>query len=484
MRPLFPHQERALDHLNSVRHGALFMEMRLGKTLTVIRWVQSKPEVERVLIVAPVTVLAAWEKELRAEGERFTRVEGSHAWKRRMLSTPVGESGRRWFLVGYEAVRALPTIAGVEVRTLQNHDPKVKKKRRVVKPCSGGWEFDVVVLDESTKIKNPSALITRVCLVGFRGALHRIILSGLPNPESVMNYWAQFAFLRGRFMGYKSFWHWRSRFFEADPDGWEWEPLPKTEEAIRTQAAAASFVLSRKDAGLGERRIYQEHEVEMTPLQRRTYREVLGSFAWDGGETTLAIVQLTWLHRIAGGFTPDGKGVLGVGKFNALQSLLEDELEGQNVVVWFRFNAEIAHAYAVLRARGIPCRMLTGVTIPDQRADAVREFGNGTRVLLLQEAIGQFGLDLSAASTAIYFSNAFSPEQRAQSEDRILHPQKKEPLLFIDLLSRGSMDREVLGLLQEKVSDAKMFLRALSRYVLNRYNSPKQKLPTRGGMAS
>ncbi len=70
---------------------------------------------------------------------------------------------------------------------------------------------------------------------------------------------------------------------------------------------------------------------------------------------------------------------------------------------------------------------------------------------------GKFGLDLSAASTAIYYSNGFSHEDRAQSEDRIEHLRKREPLLFVDLVTRGSTDRTVLSLLRQKVSAGKFF---------------------------
>ena len=70
---------------------------------------------------------------------------------------------------------------------------------------------------------------------------------------------------------------------------------------------------------------------------------------------------------------------------------------------------------------------------------------------------GKFGLNLSSSSTAIYFSNGFSHEDRAQSEDRIEHTEKNEPLLFIDLVTRGSSDQRILNLLNQKVKQSRYF---------------------------
>ena len=72
------------------------------------------------------------------------------------------------------------------------------------------------------------------------------------------------------------------------------------------------------------------------------------------------------------------------------------------------------------------------------------------RVLLLQVAIGQYGLDLSTAQTCIYFSNSLSRKNRSQSEDRILLPGKREPLLYIDLTTAHSIDGDVQRLLRRK----------------------------------
>jgi SNF2 family DNA or RNA helicase len=67
-KTLKPHQERAVDYLLQNPCGALFMEMRLGKTLTAIRALRRQEIFAEVLIVSPYSVMDTWENELRDDG--------------------------------------------------------------------------------------------------------------------------------------------------------------------------------------------------------------------------------------------------------------------------------------------------------------------------------------------------------------------------------------------------------------------------------
>jgi hypothetical protein len=78
---------------------------------------------------------------------------------------------------------------------------------------------------------------------------------------------------------------------------------------------------------------------------------------------------------------------------------------------------------------------------------------------------GRYGLDMSKSSTNIYYSNSCSLENRAQSEDRILHPQKSEPLLTIDLAAKGTVDEKIVYLLQRKDINAEFFMQDLRKYI-------------------
>ena len=56
---------------------------------------------------------------------------------------------------------------------------------------------------------------------------------------------------------------------------------------------------------------------------------------------------------------------------------------------------------------------------------------------------------------AIYYSNSYESEHRAQSEDRGIHHTKSDPLTIIDLVTEGTVDELVLESLQDKSGNSR-----------------------------
>ena len=433
LRPLFPHQKRALDWISQHQSGvALFMEMRLGKSKVVIEYLRSVTG--RFLIVAPLTVLTAWQNELNTEGETFITLTGTKP-KRLQKIKEGNERLTRYFLVNYEGLHSIPDI------TLMH--------------------WGAVVLDESTRIKNQQAKITRLLCNSFRYCPIRIILSGKPAPESPMDYFSQFQFLHDKFMGFNNFWSFRhTAFFQ--PAGYDWLPKPSWKQKIKDYVQDHSFILSRKDAGIGNKKFYETRYIPLEPEQKRIIRKIEKEFILETNEQDLMTkwvpVKYVWMAQVAGGFVDHQLRYKG--KYNELINLIKGELKDEQVVVWFRFNEEIKEAFSMVKKNtNVGVRSIIGETTFENRSAILSDFKqNKFQVLLLQERIGLFGLDLSTASTAIYFSNGFSLETRAQTEDRIENPSKNEPLLIIDLVTERTIDEYVLKALKRKNRDSKYFM--------------------------
>ena len=91
-------------------------------------------------------------------------------------------------------------------------------------------------------------------------------------------------------------------------------------------------------------------------------------------------------------------------------------------------------------------------------------------MLLLQQAIAQMGMDLSRADTAIYFSEPAGYLAKAQTEDRIIHPEKSSPLLYISLVVKDSVDADLHSALRVKgVSSSLTLSRALKKSLERRW---------------
>jgi SNF2 family DNA or RNA helicase len=80
------------------------------------------------------------------------------------------------------------------------------------------------------------------------------------------------------------------------------------------------------------------------------------------------------------------------------------------------------------------------------------------RFFVANPQAGGTGLTLTAANTAIYFSNSFSLEERLQSEDRCHRIGTKEPVVYIDLVAADTVDERIAAALQSKAATAEEIL--------------------------
>lgn len=430
-RPLYPHQKTALlwTWENDRSRIALFMEMRLGKSKVIIERCRNFKSPN--LIIAPLSTLRSWENELMMEGEfEIQLLLGTKKQREDKMAI-----GCKWNLINFEGLRACPKI-------LENK-----------------WRS--VIVDESSKLRNPQTKTSKAICSMFQNVPTKAILSGLPAPESPLDYFQQFKFLQGHFMGFDNFWSFRNTAF-YQPYKYKWLPKSGWKEKIKDYVQSNSFVLSRNDAGMGNQKVYEQRSITLDPEQKRLMEKVEKEFVLETGkeelETKWIPVTWIWLAQLSGGFV-DGE-LKFPGKINELISLLQGELKNDSVVVWFRFNQELRAVSKELEDRGITCPKLWGEMDESGRWDSIKKFkGGSVRVLLCQQKVGLYGIDLSSASTAIYYSNGFSSETRNQSEDRIEHPSKKEPLLIIDLVTRNSMDEDIVKALKRKEASSKYFLR-------------------------
>lgn len=446
-----PHQQQALDWAKDRSAIALFMQMRLGKSAVAIRWAKNRltATLGSVLIVTPLTTFSGWQDELALEGETdVVSLHGLNSVQRYQCA--VNES-HRWYLLNYEAARIWKELIRVP--------------------------WSAVILDESTRIKNPKAQVTKT-LLRLDDTPARAILTGLPNPEGPMDYFTQMAFVTGRgFMGFHNFWAWRDALFV--PVGYDWVPRRGVRERIKDEVAKHAFVMTRKQAKVGSVLVHEKRVVEMNAAQRVAWRDIKKNFKFGDVETKSAGTQHVWLQRVAGGFSPDRASpeVISSAKFDELVELLRGDLRGESVVVWFHFNEELAFVYHGLKEAGFSVTALLGSTPKGKRPSRIRKFQRGVaQIICVQEALGQYGLDLSVADTEVYYSNSWSYELRSQSQDRIIHPRKTHPLLSIDLITKGTTDEDVVDTLRDKRVDAQSFTSTLLTKIRNRLHGTDREI--------
>lgn len=421
-RKLLPHQIPVLKYMMTTNTPALFIDMRLGKTILSIEYAIRKG-LHRVLVIAPKSAFNSWEKELNHEGIDNLKVTDSKT---------------------KEVLKRLQTASWV-----------ITNPQKLATWPFWRQRWDLVVVDESSRIKNARSKYFKELMRHFSTVKHKLILSGTPTPESILEAVPQLLFLHGLVLGCRSYWEFLARY--TLKYGYDRILYKSAREKLLNLLHSTCYFLSQKKAGVAQPVKRIRYMIPKNEQQKDLYRQLRNEFEMNIGdkhyETEYILTTLLWACRVAGGIL-DGN-IINNKKFEVLLRLL-NETSG-SVVVWFRFNEELHYVHDQLNKLGIPCAAYYGDVSIEDRKTIETEFQKGTyKCILLQVKTGLYALDLSAANTAVYYSNSFSLEERIQSEKRISHPRKKHKLTYVDILTKGWPDTTIYNALKRKNISAKL----------------------------
>lgn len=431
---LFPQQVKALAWAKGKEHFACFMEMRTGKSLVCLH--QCSVWGGKVLLIAPLSTWLDWQTLLQRNQVPYVCLYGSTQWKQELMQ--VRSHKAEWVIVNPEG--------------LLRWGKDFFKTYNIFSTC---------VLDESPFIKNPKAKITKLLQKYKSQFEHRMVMTGTPIAEITEDIVSQMIWCHGSFMEVDNFYQWRCRYMSPRNFGWGLKKgvKPVLRDAIKDNA----FVLSAKEAGLFVTQTERTYLVEMPSDIRQSYKKVFKEWLLDDEvKTKYATTRNMWLASLSCGIYPSTSLVpSNPFKVKAVKELLQGELKGQQIVIFSRWLKEVA-----VVGKALGCPTITGITPYDEREEAIRQFRQGKiRCLVMQSKAACRGLDLSCTNTAIMLSNYWQHEIRAQILARMKHPTKKIPTLFIDVITKDSIEEQVYEVLQEKHDNARYFLQRLKAKV-------------------
>ena len=476
------HQLEAMQRMVGRPTYALFMEQGTGKTWTLLADAErlyAKGTIDSVLVVAPNGVHLNWvNREIPAhmEGTIIAR-----AWR----------SG-----ASQKHLRTLedlfkPRVDGepVPLRILAvNVDALVTKK---------GYEFcerflmsgnPLIILDESSRIKNPDAARTKALMKLRRFAKGARIASGTPVTNSPVDVFAQMEFLESGLLGTTSYRAFVSEYADVmpanhpmivnmtirnpkaayaqiiarNPDGSSrWRNLDKLQQLLEPH----SFRVLKKDCLDLPEKIYKTITFELNNDQQKAYDKMQDELRIDLGDNVelpvSELAALIKLQQITSGFVNTPLGIRYVSEDNTRLKALMDAIEDVDgkFIIWARFREELDAIAAALTDAGISCVQYHGGVSREDRELAVDAFQEGdVRVFVGQPQSGGIGLTLTAAETVFYFSNDFNLETRLQSEDRAHRIGTRKNVVYIDLVAENTIDEQIARNLQRKQRTAAVVL--------------------------
>ena len=339
-------------------------------------------------------------------------------------------------------------------------------------PTTTKW---MMVIDESTVIKSMKADVTKAAIKLGGHAMYKRILTGTPVTQGPMDLFSQCRFLGKDVLPYNSQTAFKCEFvIEQAVDLGPGRPRFNKIIGYRNQDKLARLLLPftwrvmKADCLDLPEKIYQTRYVELTPEQKRVYKELVRtSLATvdDGTVTVLhAITLMLRCQQVALGYvTSDDKVITPIpsNRIYVLKDLISEMAANPKVIIFCRFREDVNQVVTALREACPDAKSVQfhGGIDSDLRTEAVRSFQEEptVRFFVATKAAAR-GLTLTAATQVVYYSQDFSLEARLQSEDRAHRIGQKASVVYTNLVARGTVDEKVISALMKKQEIANLVL--------------------------
>lgn len=436
------HQVACVEKLNRIKVGAIFMEMGTGKSRCFYELAERKisaGKASRHIVLCPVSA----KDHLADEALKHTGHDAVVHCGRYTLSP------KRHNIIGIESIST--SIAAMNKLAELSADA-------------------VVTIDESTLIKNRNAARTRHIMQATQGARYRYISSGLPMPNGVEDLYSQMQWLSPLILGYRSYSEFSRLHLRHSGDvvgqyGQGRIVGRFNTDLIASKIAPYSFETRKSDClDLPDKR-YSYRTTDLDAITADAYAEakrriLLGRDAFDVDDATIFRL-FTALQQISAGSRPGW--LFKEGEFEELRStkahLLKQvllELNGK-AVIWCKYLNEADAAEDVVLAAGKKYVRIDGSVASEARRELVSHFKRDTSILIATLSVGGRAHDWGFAETAIYMSNSFDYEHRAQSEDRIHRAGMTGGAHYIDLRASTGIEKRISRSLGRKENACKAF---------------------------
>ncbi|GMG55881.1 unnamed protein product [Ambrosiozyma monospora] len=481
-------------------HGILCDDMGLGKTLQTICIVSSDHHIRAEefaktgsiesrklpsLIICPPSLTGHWEQELDQYAP-FLKVLV-------YAGSPSVRSGLRSQLNQVDVVVTSYDVVRNDLQYVSAHD------------------YNYCVLDEGHIIKNANTKLTKA--VKKVNAEHRLILSGTPIQNNVLELWSLFDFLMPGFLGTEKQFH--EKF--AKPIA-----LSRTNKGDKEQEAGAlaleslhkqvlPFMLRRlKEDVLSDLppKIMQDYYCELSNLQKQLYRDfinkqrsvVANDLKGSAKDQKVHVFQvLQYMRKLCNHPSlvlkpghpqyQEAMQVLSQSKMKlndiqhspklmALKNLLlecgigvtqsgssssasgaENVIAQHRALIFCQMKDMLDIVENDLLKKNMPSvtyMRMDGSTEPRSRQDVVRKFNNDPSidVLLLTTKVGGLGLNLTGADTVIFVEHDWNPMNDLQAMDRAHRLGQKKNVNVYRLITKDTLEEKIMGLQKFKMNIA------------------------------
>lgn len=454
--PLWKHQEQSLKLFEAQPRGYDWSSPGTGKTRVQIeRYRRRKKPRGRWLIICPKTLMeSAWLDDIEKYAPELT------------VALATAENRESAFRMNTDVVI-------INTDGIKFFDDKIKQRYLQT--------FDHVTIDEFTYFKHPTSKRSKVMSKIRKFFKFRYLMSGTPNPISVMELWHPTLILDdGERLG-DNYYKLRSVMQEPKQIG----PMP--EHVEWNDKPGAAQVVDNALADITIRHAFEEVMTHVPPNHRHTVdftmskksRKVYDTVERDAiamledGRTLTAVHAASLrnkLLQIASGAVYNdamdeerGYSIIDTTRYEMIAEMIE---EREHSVVFFNWRHQREVMIELLRKMKISATYIDGsVNKKGERVQIVRDFQAGKyQAVLLHPATGAHGLTLTRGDTTIFSSPFYQADLMEQAIHRIYRGEQNkvtntmfvratgtvEELVYEKLFTRAFNMNDLLDLIRDR----------------------------------
>lgn len=435
----FEHQRITAEFLTLNPRAFCLNGMGSGKTVSVLwafDYLRRQGKVRKMLIISPLSTLErTWGDEIfrHFPEYNFAVLHGSRDKRHKLLDQDYDV-----YIINHDGIKSQPTM-----------DKLIAKE-----------ELDLIVVDEIASFRNSSTerwkflnhLVNGNAKQGVKPKEWVWGLTGTPTPNEPTDAWAQCRLISPTKVP-KFFSHFRDSVMrKCSPFKWE---VRKNALNIVSEVMQPSVRFSREDCIDLPPTTYMTRQVDLTPEQRKAYKDMLNKLTAEVGSGQITAVneavKLNKLVQILCGaaYTEDGTVEIPAGpRVDLVREIIEEA--DAKVIVFVPLTGALNMVAEELR-RDYTVEVVHGGVSKNERDRIFGDFqkARDPRVLVANAAAMSHGLTLTAANVIVWYAPTTSNETYEQANARIVRPGQKLNTLIVHV-EGSDIERKMYDRLQNK----------------------------------
>lgn len=463
------HQRKMLDRVWNLPAAAWYAKMGTGKTFAAIHLMCARYEaglIDSVILVCPSTLRTTWRKEL----VKYATVEYeffNHETKASRLQEFYNDrkSGKLQILA--------VSVEGLGVsESLYDSVCGFFPHRNVM-----------VVCDESSRIKNPSALRTKRTIEFRDASKYRIILNGTPIAVGIQDLWSQYEFLDANIIGTGDYWSFKTRYIQTG--GYENKEIVGYKNVEELMQLIEPYTVEvGKDVLNLPPKMMKIRYCAATPEQKALLRLIKKGTSEDPNAPLIKVDNvlervLRW-RQVVGGWLPRQDPITEKVTLEPLKSnpkmdmffeLIADHYEGSKFIIWSSFIHELEFIAKILSEKygTESVALYYGATDKEERSRIEDRYCNDASLRFFVGNPATAGLGLTLVSgmddIMVYYSGTNAYIDRAQSEDRAHRIGQHRTVTVVDMVMERTVDEAIIASIGEKMG--------IEEYIMTRLKAGK-----------